>query len=85
MCAEETHLAQDDVEHLLMKALALKLIRGEIDQVDAIARISWVQPRVLDRPQIEALHARLAQWCDKVKEVSEFVKGQTAPELITQA
>ena len=56
MRAEETRLALDDVEHLLMKALALKLIRGEIDQVDSIARISWVQPRVLSREQVRLFH-----------------------------
>ena len=52
----------DDVEHLLMKALALKLIRGEIDQVDSIARISWVQPRVLSREQVRLFHLINMSW-----------------------
>ncbi|KDN53645.1 hypothetical protein K437DRAFT_230506 [Tilletiaria anomala UBC 951] len=81
----ETRLPADEVEHLVMKALSLKLIRGTMDQHKQEARITWVQPRVLSRPQIEALHVRLGQWCEKVKEVGEFVKGQTAPELITTA
>jgi 26S proteasome regulatory subunit N9 len=56
-----------------------------MDQNARVARITWVQPRVLDRPQIEALHGRLTGWCEKVKEVGEFVKGQTAPELLGSA
>ena len=62
MRVEETRLALDDVEHLLMKALALKLIRGEIDQVDSIARISWVQPRVLSREQVRLFHLINMSW-----------------------
>ena len=62
MRVEETRLALDDVEHLLMKALALKLIRGEIDQVDSIARISWVQPRVLSREQVRLSHLINMSW-----------------------
>ncbi|KZV72320.1 hypothetical protein PENSPDRAFT_663848 [Peniophora sp. CONT] len=71
--AEETRLALDDVEHLLMKALALKLIRGEIDQVDSIARISWVQPRVLSREQIGLLAKRLGEWGARLQNVERRV------------
>lgn len=75
--ASETKLPVDEVEHLVMKALSLKLIKGSLDQVSQMARITWVQPRVLDRRQIEALQARLNTWCQKVEQVSEFVKTQT--------
>lgn len=50
--ASETKLPVDEVEHLVMKALSLKLIRGTLDQVSGVARITWVQPRVLDARQI---------------------------------
>ncbi len=75
--AAETKLPVDEVEHLVMKALSLKLIRGTLDQVEQLARITWVQPRVLDHGQIQALQARLKSWCTKVEEVSEYVKNQT--------
>lgn len=35
------------VEHLIMKALSLKLVRGTIDELDKTVTITWVQPRVL--------------------------------------
>ncbi|KAK0531684.1 26S proteasome regulatory subunit [Tilletia horrida] len=82
--ALETRLPVDEVEHLVMKALSLNLIRGTLDQHAQLARITWVQPRVLDRRQIEALQDRLNQWCTRVQSVAEFVKGQT-PELFVTA
>ncbi|KIJ47234.1 hypothetical protein M422DRAFT_59530 [Sphaerobolus stellatus SS14] len=82
--AHETRLPVDEVEHLLMKALSLKLIRGSIDQVDEKASITWVQPRVLSRPQIGQLADRLTAWCDKLNKLEGFV-SQTTPELFANA
>ncbi|UZJ53239.1 hypothetical protein CBS101457_002559 [Exobasidium rhododendri] len=82
--AVETRLPRDEVEHLVMKALSLKLIKGTLDQHAQLARITWVQPRVLDKRQIEALQSRLNAWVSRVEEVAEFVKGQT-PELFITA
>ncbi|PWN51740.1 hypothetical protein IE53DRAFT_37763 [Violaceomyces palustris] len=75
--AVETRLPVDEVEHLVMKALSLNLIKGTLNQEAQLAKITWVQPRVLDRRQIEALQSRLNSWCTRVQEVAEFVKGQT--------
>ena len=75
--AAETKLPEDEVEHLVMKALSLRLVKGSLDQVDGIARIEWVQPRVLDRAQMQALRDRLDGWCAKVAQVSEYVTSQT--------
>lgn len=76
--AEETRLPLDEVEHLIMKALSLKLIRGSIDQVDQRAHITWVQPRVLSRDQIAQLSQRLASWGEKLHRVEERI----APEVL---
>jgi len=74
--AEETRLPLDEVEHLVMKALSLKLIRGSIDQVDETAHITWVQPRVLSRQQIGSLSDRLSAWCDKLSNVEQRIEPQ---------
>ncbi|WFD02018.1 26S proteasome regulatory subunit [Malassezia obtusa] len=82
--AKETHIPVNEVEHLVMKALCLGLIRGAIDEAEQLVRITWVQPRVLDAGQTKALLERLSGWCDRVQHVSEFVKSQS-PELLSHA
>ncbi|KIJ64357.1 hypothetical protein HYDPIDRAFT_90849 [Hydnomerulius pinastri MD-312] len=79
--AEETRLPLDEVEHLIMKALSLKLIRGSLDQVDHKAHITWVQPRVLSRGQIGELATRLGAWIDRLSSVEERI----APEVSATA
>ncbi|KAJ7273374.1 hypothetical protein C8J57DRAFT_1129200 [Mycena rebaudengoi] len=76
--AEETRLPLEEVEHLLMKALSLKLIRGSLDQVDQKAQITWVQPRVLSRQQIGTLAKTLEEWVNKLNRVEQRI----APELV---
>lgn len=80
--AEETKLPLDEVEHLLMKALSLKLIRGSMDQVDQQAQIHWVQPRVLSLDQIGQLATRLTTWCEKLNGVENVVK-HASPDLFS--
>ena len=60
--ANVMNVGQKDVEHLVMKAMALGLIRGEIDEVDQVVSISWLQPRVLDEQRIELLNKRMTDW-----------------------
>lgn len=79
--AEETRLPVEEVEHLVMKALSLKLIKGSLDQVDQKATISWVQPRVLSRQQIGGLASRLDDWVKKLN----AVEGKVAPEVLATA
>lgn len=82
--AAATRIPVHEVEHLIMKALALGLVRGTIDQVGQLVHITWVQPRVLDHAQSEALLARLDDWCKRVEDVREYVYKQ-APELFAGA
>lgn len=81
--ALETRLPPDEVEHLVMKALSLKLIKGHIDQVDQVVRLSWVQPRVLDKQQIDGMRKRLDAWSEKTKQLAVNVEKET-PELFVQ-
>ncbi|CAB3233500.1 unnamed protein product [Arctia plantaginis] len=57
--AREARVPIDEVELLVMKALAEKLIRGHIDQVSSCAHIGWVRPRALPRAGAAALAQRL--------------------------
>lgn len=60
-----------------MKALALHLIEGSIDQVDSSVSVSWVQSRVLTAPQLAGLKERLDVWVSKVKAVSDALEQDT--------
>ncbi|ESZ96775.1 putative proteasome regulatory particle subunit (RpnI) [Sclerotinia borealis F-4128] len=76
--SEETKVRPDEIEHLIMKALSLGLLRGSIDQVDEIARINWVQPKVLDMAQIDGMRTRLQEWDTSVNSLGNWIesKGQ---------
>jgi 26S proteasome regulatory subunit N9 len=73
--AQETKVKPDEIEHLIMKALSLGLVRGTIDQVSQIARINWVQPKVLDMKQIESMRGRLKEWDSSVNQLGNWMEG----------
>ena len=73
--ASETHVQPGDIELLIMKALSLGLLRGSIDQVDEIARITWVQPKVLDMQQIDNMRLRLKDWDSNVSQLGYWIEG----------
>ena len=66
-----THIPVSEVEHLIMKALSLNLVKGEIDEIDNVVRVHWVQPQVLDLDSIKQLRERLDEWQGKVGIVGE--------------
>ena len=72
---QETKVKRDEIEHLIMKALSLGLLRGKIDQVGEVARINWVQPKVLDLKQIEGMRSRLKEWDGSVNELGNWIEG----------
>nr|CCA16189.1 26S proteasome nonATPase regulatory subunit 13 putat [Albugo laibachii Nc14] len=78
--ATVTRLGLEQVEWLIMRSLSCGLIKGSIDQVDALFRITWVQPRVLDTSQLSALSCRMEEWEKKVYSTLLYVEEQT-PEL----
>ena len=76
--AGRTKLPMDGVEFLLMKALALHLIEGAIDQVDGIVEVCWVAPRVLTMPQIDGLKVKLNGWAEKVDTATLTLEQEAA-------
>lgn len=73
--AQETKVRPQEIEHLVMKALSLGLLRGTIDQVDQVAHITWVQPKVLDMKQIGAMRQRLIDWDSSVNQLGNWIEG----------
>jgi 26S proteasome regulatory subunit N9 len=73
--SRETQVKSNEIEHLIMKALSLGLLRGKIDQVDGIAKINWVQPKVLERSQIEGMRGRLKEWDSNVNDLGHWIEG----------
>jgi len=80
--AQASNLPVDQVELLVMRALSLKLIRGLLDQVDGTLRVTWVQPRVLQTPQIALMKERLQTWTGTVDKTLLFLENET-PEFST--
>lgn len=50
--AQSAKVPVNEVELLVMKALSVGLIKGNIDEVDEKVQMTWVQPRVLDLQQV---------------------------------
>ena len=73
--SQETKVKPDEIEHLIMKALSLGLLKGSIDQVAQIAKINWVQPKVLDMKQIDGMRTRLREWDSGVNQLGHWIES----------
>lgn len=74
--AAATRLPEDGVELLLMKALALGLIEGRIDQVGGEVAVGWVRPRALDKAGVADLARGLGEWADRVAAASAALEQE---------
>jgi 26S proteasome regulatory subunit N9 len=61
-----THLVENKVELLVMRALSLGVVKGEIDQVRGVVVVSGVKPRVLSPDQIVETQKRVRLWKEHV-------------------
>ncbi|XP_063044262.1 26S proteasome non-ATPase regulatory subunit 13-like [Engraulis encrasicolus] len=80
--AQSAKIPVNEVELLVMKALSVGLIKGNIDEVDQKVQMTWVQPRVLDLNQIKGMQERLDVWCGDVKNMAVLVEHQ-AHDILT--
>jgi 26S proteasome regulatory subunit N9 len=80
--ADETRLPLEEVELLVMKALALGLVRGSVDQVSANVNMTWVQPRVLDKAQLANMVERLDHWCGDIAKLEGLIQKK-AQDILT--
>ena len=72
--SQETQVQPNQIEILIMRALSLGLLKGNIDQVSQVARISWVQPKVLDMQQIDSMRLRLKDWDSSVNDLGHWIE-----------
>ncbi|GMR36487.1 hypothetical protein PMAYCL1PPCAC_06682, partial [Pristionchus mayeri] len=82
--AKACQVEPDKVEHLVMRALSKKLIRGSIDQVNGEVLISWVQPRVLNEDQLRGVARRIEEWTKDVSGMEDLVAAN-ARDILTKA
>jgi hypothetical protein len=45
--------------------MSLGLVKGIIDGVEEVVNVTWVQPRVLDKGQLNLLHDQLGTWTER--------------------
>ena len=74
--AQKTHLSEDSIELLVMKALSLGLVKGTIDEVEKKIYLNWVQPRVLDKTQITSLRNKLDNWSRDVRQMEKLLEDR---------
>ncbi|GMT14884.1 hypothetical protein PFISCL1PPCAC_6181 [Pristionchus fissidentatus] len=82
--AKSCQIDLEKVEHLVMRALSKKLIRGSIDQVNGLVLISWVQPRVLNEDQLRGVSKRINEWTKDVCGMENLVAAN-ARDILTKA
>lgn len=68
-------LQKNEVELLVMKAMSLDLVKGNIDEVDELVHINWILPRYLSRSHLEIMVRKLDGWETKMEEVIKQVEG----------
>lgn len=60
---------------MVMKAMALGLIRGSIDQLNEDVTVSWIAPKVLESERIGVMLKKFEEWDEGVEKVYTMIKG----------
>lgn len=79
--ANTTSLDLDQVEWLAMRAMALGLVKGQIDQVNTTIHFTWVAPKVLDNDQITHLVNQLDTLSEKATTALNIIHDKTVDLL----
>lgn len=81
LIADVCKIGVDDVELLVMKAMNLDLIKGIIDQVDQIIRITWVKPRMLPKDKIKFMSEKLGKWDTQIDTTIKMLENHCSELL----
>lgn len=73
--ARECAIPVEHVEMMVMKAMALGLTKGLIDQLNEEVTISWIAPKVLENERIGVMLGKFEEWDQGVEKVYKMVKG----------
>lgn len=80
--AKTCRVNEDEVEILLMGAMAQKLLKGKIDQLAKAVHLQWVRPALLiDDHSLSVLQDRLCRWATTADELHKTLQVQTAELL----
>ena len=82
--AQRCMVQTNEVEMLVMKAMSLDLVRGEIDEVDQTVKINWIMPRYLSMDHLQVLCTRLDEWETKMDTIIRVVE-EDAEEMLRGA
>jgi len=74
--AKVTGLNLEQVEYLVMRSMALDLVKGTIDELEQIVRVSWVVPRVLDNSRIGIMRNKINDWNDTLISLIKSIEAQ---------
>lgn len=60
---------------MVMKSMALGLIKGSIDQLNQDVTVTWVAPKVLESERIEVMLRKFQEWDQGVENVYTQIKS----------
>lgn len=81
--AEACHIDVQDCEYLVMKAMSLELVRGQIDEVSQTVQVDWIMPRYLSREHLQVVTNRMKEWEQKMDGVIQMLEAKS-DELLHQ-
>ena len=64
----------EHVEFMVMKSMALQLVKGSIDQLRGELTVGWVAPKVLENERVGTMLKKFEEWEDGVKGVEGLIK-----------
>ncbi len=79
--AKQANMNEDKVELLVMKALSKGLVKGQIDQVDKVVHLTWVQPRVLDKEQVKTIMSKISELTTAINGMEDMIQNNAGEIL----
>lgn len=64
----------EHVEFMVMKAMALGLVKGSISQIRNEVTIAWVAPKVLESQRIATMLGKFEEWDSGVRGVEGLIQ-----------